>query len=77
MYDPLIGVIEGGAGWNLSAEARLNSRNRPGAACSLFLPALAYADHDNAKGNDFENRGTGSQKDPPVTVVPGQILGSY
>jgi hypothetical protein len=37
---------------------------------ALFLPALAYADHDNGKGNDFENRGTGSQKDPPVTVVP-------
>jgi hypothetical protein len=29
MYDPLIGAIEGDAGWNLSAEARLNSRNRP------------------------------------------------
>jgi hypothetical protein len=41
------------------------------AAATLILPALAYAGHDNGKGNDGQNNGRGNDhRDPPVCTVP-------
>jgi hypothetical protein len=36
-------------------------------AVTFILPALAYAGHDNGKGNDGENNGKG---DKQIPVVP-------
>jgi hypothetical protein len=40
----------------------------------LVLPALAFAGHDNGKGNDGQNNGRGNNEehpgDPRVTAVP-------
>jgi len=35
-------------------------------AVTLILPALAYAGHDNGKGNDGENNGRGNERQIPV-----------
>jgi hypothetical protein len=40
-------------------------------AVTFILPALAYAGHDNGKGNDGENNGKGNDKgDKQIPVVP-------
>jgi hypothetical protein len=45
-------------------------------AASLILPALAYASHDNGKGNDGQNNGRGNDRgDKHVPVVPEASAG--
>jgi hypothetical protein len=56
--------------------------NRIGKVCAfavaiLILPAMAFAGHDNGKGNDGQNNGTGNDRegkgndsDKHMSVVP-------
>jgi hypothetical protein len=49
--------------------------NRLGKFCAfavaiLILPAMAFAGHDNGKGNDFQNNGKGNDSDGHISVVP-------
>jgi hypothetical protein len=43
-------------------------------AATLVLPALAFAGHDNGKGNDGQNNGRGDEDqhpgDPRISAVP-------
>jgi hypothetical protein len=40
-------------------------------AATLILPVLAYAGHDNGKGNNGENNGKGNDRgDKHIPVVP-------
>ena len=43
-------------------------------AAALVLPALAFAGHDNGKGNDGQNKGRGDNDDrhgdPHISAVP-------
>ncbi len=40
-------------------------------AATLLLPALAYAGHENGKGNDDKNNGRGNDRgDKHIPVVP-------